>query len=420
MSNERRVVITGYGAVSCVGNSVPDMWDSLVSGRSGISRVTLFDPSEFKTQIGGEVHGVDISSWYGAKEVRRTDTFVIYALAAFEEARKDAGLPIDFRTEGSPVDPARAGVCVGSGVGGLRTIETQCMVLAERGPSRISPFLIPSIITNMASGSIAIQCGACGPNFCAVSACSSGCHAIGEGFENIRRGDSDLMICGGAESSITRIGYAGFCSMKAMSTRYNDCPEQASRPFDMDRDGFVMSEGAGILVLEEYEHAVRRGAKIRAEIIGYGASCDAFHITAPASDGSGCIRAYEMAFRKAGITPDQVDYINAHGTSTHLNDLSETAAIKKIFGDHARKMAISSTKGTMGHALGAAGGLETIIAAKSIETGIVPPTINYTTPDPECDLDYTPNVARERSIQIAVNTNLGFGGHNGVLILRKV
>lgn len=418
--NGKRVVITGMGIVSCVGNSVAETWDSVVNGRCGISRVTLFDPSDLKTQIGGEVHGLNPEDFFPAKEVHRTDDFCVYAVAAFTEAARDAGLPTDLRSEGSPLDPDRIGICIGSGIGGMRTLESQSRVLFERGPNRVSPFFIPMLISDMASGMISIRSGARGPNFAAVSACSSGAHAIGESFCAIARGDADAMICGGAEATISRLGFSGFCAMKAMSTR-NDDPLHASRPFDKDRDGFVMSEGAGILILEELEHARARGAHIHAEVIGYGASCDAYHITSPAPGGSGGVLAFQMAMKNAGIAPEDVDYVNAHGTSTHLNDLYETQALKTIFGSHAREMAISSTKGTMGHGLGAAGGFETIICAKALETGIIPPTINYTTPDPECDLDYTPNTARERKqMNIAINTNLGFGGHNGVIVLRKI
>lgn len=416
----RRVVITGMGAVSCVGNSVAEMWDSVVNGRCGITRVTLFDPSDLKTQIAGEVHGLNPEDYFPPKEVHRTDDFCVYAVAAFTEAARDAGLPLDLREEGSPLDPDRTGVCIGSGIGGMRTLESQSRVLFERGPNRISPFFIPMLISDMASGMISIRSGARGPNFAAVSACSSGAHAIGESFSAIARGDADAMICGGAEATISRLGFAGFCAMKAMSVR-NDDPLHASRPFDRDRDGFVMSEGAGVLILEELEHAKARGAHIHAEVIGYGASCDAYHITSPAPGGSGGVLAFRMAMKNAGINPADVDYVNAHGTSTHLNDLYETQALKTIFGEHANSMAISSTKGTMGHGLGAAGGFETIICAKVLQTGIVPPTINYTTPDPECDLDYTPNTAREyKQMNIAINTNLGFGGHNGVIVLKKL
>ena len=415
---EKRVVITGIGAVSCVGNSVAAMWDSLLNGRSGIAPVTIFDASGCKTQIAGEVKNFDPLQFVDAKDARRLDDYCIFSIAAYEEARKDAGLPRDFRDADSPVDPDRIGVIIGTGIGGMRTIESQARVLVAKGPSRISPFFIPMLITNIASGEVAIRTGAQGPNYSAVSACASSAHAISDAFYCIQRGDADMMITGGAEAAVSELGFAGFCSMKAMSTR-NDDPTHASRPFDLDRDGFVMSEGAGILILEELEHAKKRGARIYAEIIGCGATGDAYHITSPAPGGSGCVKAYQMALKHAGIAAADVDYVNAHGTSTHLNDLYETQAMKTVFGEHAREMAISSTKGTMGHGLGAAGGLETLICAKVIETGIVPPTINYTTPDPECDLDYTPNTPRERKVNVAVNTNLGFGGHNAVIILRR-
>lgn len=420
MSDNRRVVITGCGAVSSVGNSVPAMWNALINGRSGLARITLFDPTPFKTQVAGEVKNLDLTGLVNPKDERHMDRFVKFAIAAYEEARVDAGLPADLRGEDSPVDPTRAGCCIGSGIGGIQTIAEQSIILNERGPGRVSPFLIPNIIANMASGVVAIRSGAMAPNFAVVSACASGAHAIGESFEMIRRGAADLMFTGGSEASVCELSFAGFCAMKAMSMHYNESPEEASRPFEKNRDGFVMCEGAGILVLEEYEHAKARGAHIIAEMVGYGATCDAHHITAPEPSGLGCIRAYEMALKEAGIAPEEVDYINAHGTGTHLNDSSETAAIKRVFGDHAYKLSVSSTKGAMGHGLGAAGGFETIVAAKTIETGIIPPTLNYVEPDPECDLDYTPNTAAERKVNVAINTNLGFGGHNGVIVLRKI
>ncbi|MBR2435250.1 MAG: beta-ketoacyl-ACP synthase II [Lentisphaeria bacterium] len=416
--NERRVVITGIGSVSCVGNDVAAMWDSVVNGKCGLGPVTIFDASELKTRIAGEVKNLNPEDYIPVKELKRVDDFCLYAIAASVEAIRDAGFPQDFREEGCPVNPDRIGVIVGSGIGGMRTIESQAHVLFERGPNRISPFFIPMLISDMASGMISIRCGARGPNFSVVSACASGAHAIGEAYRAVKRGDADAMITGGAEASVSKLGFAGFCAMKAMSQR-NDDPLHASRPFDRDRDGFVMSEGAGVLVLEELEHAKARGANIIAEVIGYGASCDGYHITSPAPGGEGGVVAFRQALNNAGINPEDVDYVNAHGTSTHLNDLYETQALKTVFGDHARKMMIISTKGTMGHGLGAAGGFETIICAKALQTGIVPPTINYENPDPECDLDYTPNTAREHEMKIAINTNLGFGGHNGVIVLRK-
>ncbi|MBO4632009.1 MAG: beta-ketoacyl-ACP synthase II, partial [Lentisphaeria bacterium] len=387
------------------------------NGKCGLGKVERFDLSAYRTQIAGEVKNFDPTLYMSEKEARRLDDFALYAIAASDEAMKSAGLPLDLR-DGAVINPDRIGVCIGSGIGGMRTLEKQCETLLTKGPGRVSPFLIPMMIADMASGSVSMRYGAKGPNFTAVSACASATHSIGEAFSAVVRGDADLMITGGAEASVSRLGFAGFCSEKAMSQR-NDDPQHASRPFDKDRDGFVMSEGSGILVLEELEHAKRRGAVILAEMVGYGATGDAYHITSPAPGGEGAARALQMALHNAGLNVDDVDYVNAHGTSTTLNDLYETQALKAVFGDTIGKVAVSSTKGSIGHALGAAGGLETIICALSIKHGIIPPTINYETPDPECDLDYTPNVARERTVNVAINTNLGFGGHNGALILKK-
>ncbi len=416
--NSRRVVVTGIGAVSSIGNSVDAMWESLLAGKSGIGPVTKFDASAYRTRIAGEVRDLDVSKYMTEKEARRLDDFCLYAIAAGDEAMKDAGLGIDLR-DGSLADPNRVGVCVGSGIGGMRTMEEQCMKLLQQGPSKVSPFLIPMMIIDMASGSLSMRYGAKGPNHAVVSACSTASHSIGESYWMVKRGDADIMITGGAEASVSRLGFAGFCSMKALSQR-NDDPTRASRPFDKDRDGFVMSEGAGILILEEYEHAKARGAKIYAEVVGYGATGDAYHITSPAPGGEGGARALTMALKNAGLNPEDVDYINAHGTSTSLNDKFETAAIKTAFGEYAYKLAMSSTKGCMGHSLGAAGGLETIVCIKTLQTGVIPPTINYETPDPECDLDCTPNTPRERKVDVALNTNLGFGGHNAVIIVKKI
>lgn len=416
--NSRRVVVTGIGAVSSIGNSVDAMWESLLAGKSGIGPVTKFDAADYRTRIAGEVRDLDVSKYMTEKEARRLDDFCIYAIAAGDEAMKDAGLGIDLR-DGTLADPNRVGVCVGSGIGGMRTMEEQCMKLLQQGPSKVSPFLIPMMIIDMASGSLSMRYGAKGPNHAVVSACSTASHSIGESYWMVKRGDADIMITGGTEASVSRLGFAGFCSMKALSQR-NDDPTRASRPFDRDRDGFVMSEGAGILILEEYEHAKARGAKIYAEMVGYGATGDAYHITSPAPGGEGGARALSMALKNAGLNPEEVDYINAHGTSTLLNDKFETAAIKTAFGEHAYKLAMSSTKGCTGHSLGAAGGLETIVCLKTIQTGVIPPTINYETPDPECDLDCTPNTPRERTVKVALNTNLGFGGHNGVIIVKKI
>lgn len=415
--NSKRVVVTGIGAISSVGNSVSAMWDAMVNGKCGIGKVQRFDFSEYRTQIAGEVKDFDPTLYMPEKEARRLDDFTLYAIAAGDEAMKNANLPLDLRDR-SVVNPDRVGVCIGSGIGGMRTLEKQCEVLLTRGPGKVSPFLIPMLISDMASGAVSMRYGAKGPNFTAVSACASAAHSIGESFCAVQRGDADIMITGGAEACISKLGMAGFCSMKAMSTR-NDDPLHASRPFDRDRDGFVMSEGAGILILEELEHAKRRGATILAEMVGYGATGDAYHITSPAPEGEGAARALQMALGNAGINIDEVDYINMHGTSTSLNDKYETASLKTVFGDKIARVALSSTKGTTGHALGAAGGIETIACIMAVNTGIIPPTINYETPDPECDLDYTPNVARERVINVAVNTNLGFGGHNGAIVVKK-
>ena len=400
-----------------MGCDVPTFWDALVNGRCGLGPVTFFDTTDYRTRIAGEIPDFDPTKYMSVKEARRVDRFCQLAIAAADEALKSAGFPSDLRTVAG-IDPTRVGVLVSSGVGGLQTMVDQTHILAEKGCNRVSPLMIPMMISDLASGNISIRCGAGGPNMGLVTACSTGTHSIGESMWMIKRGDADMMIAGGAEASVTSIGLAGFSAMKAMSTR-NDDPLHASRPFDRDRDGFVLSEGAGVLVIEELEHAKRRGANILAEIVGYGATGDGYHITSPAPDGSGAARAIRMAIGHAGIAPADIDYINAHGTSTSLNDKFETLAIKAAFGEAAKHVAVSSTKGTTGHALGAAGGLESVACIKAIETGIVPPTINYETPDPECDLDITPNTAREMPIETALNSNLGFGGHNGVIIYRK-
>ncbi|MBO4489850.1 MAG: beta-ketoacyl-ACP synthase II [Lentisphaeria bacterium] len=411
---ERRVVVTGYGALCCLGKSVEEIWTNLVAGKCGIGPVTLFDPATFKTRIGGEVKDFDPVRYIPEKESRHLDRFVQLAIAAAEEAVSMANL------KELPPDenPYRIGSLVSSGVGGLKEITDAARTLIERGPSRLSPFLVPKMISDMASGQISIRYGFKGPNFGLVSACASGCHSIGEAFHIVKRDDADVMLAGGTEASIQELCLGGFNALKALSTR-NDDPQHASRPFDKDRDGFVPAEGAGVVVLEELEHAKKRGAKILCEIIGYGATGDGFHITSPDPEGNGDAEAFRVAMRHAGIRPDEVDYINAHGTSTALNDKYETIAIRKAFGPDADKISISSTKGATGHALGAAGALESIFCMKAIETGIVPPTINYETPDPDCDLDVTPNQARRRDIRIAANNNLGFGGHNAVVLFRK-
>lgn len=416
--NNRRVVVTGYGVISCVGNNVPDFWDALINGRCGIGPITRFDASEYRTRIAGEVKDFDFSGYMNPKDAKRLDLFCQYAIAASDEAMAAAGLPRDLR-ESDEVDSTRVGVIVSSGIGGLGTMSDQAQVLLERGPGRISPFLIPMMIGDIASGNISIRYGAGGPNLGLVTACATGTHSIGESYWAIKRDDADIMICGGTEATIIPLGVAGFCALKALSTR-NDDPQHASRPFDLGRDGFIMSEGAGVLILEEYEHAKKRGVPILAEVVGYGATGDAHHITAPHPEGDGMARSIKMALRHAGLNPEDVDYINAHGTSTELNDKFETLAIKSAFGDAARKVAVSSTKGATGHGLGAAGGQESIACIKAIQTGIIPPTINYETPDPACDLDITPNKARELKVEVALNLNLGFGGHNGALVFRKI
>jgi 3-oxoacyl-[acyl-carrier-protein] synthase II len=409
----RRVVVTGLGVVSPLGCDVNVFWQRLCAGTSGLGKITKFDASAMATQIAAEVKEFEIDKYIPKKEQRRMDPFCHYAVAAGKLAMADSGIQM------SAEDPHRVGCMVGSGVGGLITMEDQHSVLLQKGPDRCSPFMIPQMIVNMASGLIAIEHGMKGPNFCVVSACASGAHSIGEAVRKIQHGDADVMLAGGTEAVICPLGIAGFSAMRAMSTR-NDDPTKASRPFDKDRDGFIMGEGAGIVIIEEYEHAVKRGAKIYCELAGYGATCDANHITAPAPGGEGAARAMSNAIRDAGMTPDMIDYVNAHGTSTPLNDKNETAAIKVALGEHSRKVMVSSTKSMTGHLLGAAGGLETVICALAIKTGVVPPTINYTTPDPDCDLDYVPNTARQAKVRACLNNSLGFGGHNCSLLLKAL
>ena len=412
---DRRVVITGIGVISCVGNDVAEYWDSIVQGKSGIDRVTYFDSTKYRTQIAGQVKGFDIGKYMPLKEARRLDPFCQFAIGAADEAMKSAGLPMDMS---SVINPERVGVLIGSGIGGIQTLEAQTHLLKEKGPDRTSPFLIPMMIVDLASGNVSIRYGARGPNMSIVTACASSTHSIGEAFWMIKRNDADIMITGGAEAGITPISFAGFCSMKAMSTN-NDNPKKASRPFDANRDGFIMSEGAGVLILEELEYAKKRGANILAELVGYGASGDAHHITAPAEGGVGVAQSVRVALNHAKIPLDGITYINAHGTSTELNDKLETLAYKSVFKENAYKIHISSIKGTVGHNLGAAGAIETICCVKAIQEGIIPPTINYETPDPECDLNYTPNEAVRVNVETALNMNLGFGGHNATLILKK-
>ncbi len=410
---KRRVVITGLGVVSPLGCDLNVFWQRLLAGTSGIRRITKFDASAMATQIAAEVVEFEIDKYIPKKEQRRMDPFCHYAVAAAKMAVVDSGL--QFAGE----DATRCGCMIGSGVGGLITMEEQHSVLLQRGPDRSSPFMIPMMIVNMASGLVAIEHGLKGPNTCVVTACASGTHSIGDATRQIQYGDADIMIAGGAEAVVCPLGIAGFSAMRAMSTR-NDDPTHASRPFDKDRDGFIMGEGAGIVVLEDYEHAMKRGAKIYAEVGGYGATCDASHITAPAPGGEGAARAMAKAITDARLTPDQVDYVNAHGTSTPLNDKNETAAVKLALGEQSKKVMVSSTKSVTVHLLGAAGGLETVICAMAIHTGTVPGTMNYTTPDPECDLDYVPNQSRQFQIRACLNNSLGFGGHNASLLLKRV
>ncbi len=412
-SSQRRVVVTGMGVVASLGHNVADFWSALLAGKCGVDKVTLFDAKDYTCQIGAEVRGFDPAAHMDAKEVRRNDRYTHFGFAAAKQAVADARL--DMAKE----DADKVGVIIGSGIGGMWTIETQHKNLLEKGPRKVSPFMIPALISNMCSGLVAIELGARGPNFCVVSACATATHAIGESFRMIRAGDADVMVCGGAEASITPLAYAGFCSMKAMSTN-NEAPQKASRPFDLNRDGFIMGEGSGVLVIESLEHAQARGAHIYAELAGYAATCDAFHITQPDPEGKGLSQAMSRALKDAKLAPEQIDYINAHGTSTPYNDKFETLAIKKVFGETARKVAISSTKSMTGHLLGAAGGIEAVISVKTIQTGEIAPTINLEVPDPDCDLDYVPNVKRSAKVNTVLTNNLGFGGQNAALVFRRI
>lgn len=405
-------MVTGLGAITPVGNNVESSWASLIAGKSGIDTIRAFDASGFPSRIAGEVKGFDPAAAVGAKEARRMDRFVQLAIGAVREALQDATLKIDSS------NAERIGVIMGSGIGGIATLMEQAKVLDARGPDRVSPFLVPMMIVDIVAGQVAIHTGAKGPNFSVVSACATSAHSIGEAFEVIRRGDAAAVIAGGSEAPIVPIGLAGFTSMRALSTRNSD-PQRASRPFDSDRDGFVMAEGAAVLILESLSHALERGAHIYAEMKGYGATGDAYHITAPAEGGEGASRAMAIALRKAGLTPEDVDYINAHGTSTAINDRMETMAIRNLFGPRAYDVAVSSTKSMTGHLLGAAGAVEAIVCVKAIVHSVIPPTINYETPDPECDLDYVPNVARETRVRAAMSNSLGFGGHNASLLFTE-
>ncbi len=407
-----RVVITGLGTINPLGNDVPTSWENALSGRSGIGYITLFDTSEHKVKIAGEVKGFDPTKHFSRRDARRLDRYAQLAIVAARQAVADAGWNLEH------MNRDRVGVVIGSGIGGISTFEREVRVYDKRGPSRVSPFLVPMMLADTAPGLIAIEFGLRGPNFAVVAACASGTNAVGEAFQVIRRGDADAMLVGGADAVVTPLAMAGLEVMTALSKR-NDAPQKASRPFDANRDGFVMGEGATFLALETLEHARARGANIIAEVIGYGVTNDAFHITAPDPNGSGAALCMRNALASAGLKPEQIDYINAHGTSTRLNDKSETAAIKAVFGEHAYEIPVSSTKSMTGHLLGGAGALEAMFTALAIRDGILPPTINYETPDPECDLDYVPNEARRAEVHYALSNSFGFGGHNGTIILAK-
>ena len=409
---ERRVVVTGVGLVSSLGLGNKENWDGLLSGRSGIRRITHFDPTEFASTIAGEVPNFDPLQFVSKKDVKKMDVFIQYAIAASEFALLDANLPTNGELG------IETGVFLASGIGGFGTIEREHRALLKGGPRKISPFFIPSAIINLAAGQVSIRFGAKGPNSATATACAASAHAIGDALQIIRRGGAEVMIAGGSEAAITPMGVGGFASMRALSTR-NDDPQKASRPFDLDRDGFIIGEGSGVVILEELEHAQARGAQIYCELVGYGMSADAHHMTAPAEDGAGAVRVMESAIKDAGIIPSEIQYVNAHGTSTPYNDRIETLAIKKCFGEHAQKLAISSTKSMTGHLLGAAGGLEAGISALAVRHQIVPPTINLENPDPECDLDYVPNENRTLSIDYALSNSFGFGGTNASLVFKR-
>ena len=410
---ERRVVVTGLGVISPLGNDVLRFWQALLNSQNGIGPLTTFDASALDSRIAAEVKGFDpVLYGMSSKDIKHMDKFVQYALGACAQAIKDSGLNLDKENRD------RIGVIIGSGIGGLNTIERECKLFFEKGPSRLSPFLIPMLIVNEAAGYAAIKFGLKGPNSCVATACASGSHALGDAFKILQRGEADVMLSGGTESAITYLGVGGFCALKALSTR-NDAPQKASRPFDLERDGFVIGEGSGVVVLETLEHAQKRGARIYAEFAGYGMSCDAYHITAPDPDGDGAARAMAQALKDAGFNPEDVDYINAHGTSTKLNDKIETLSIKKALGAHAKKVMVSSTKSMTGHLLGAAGGVEFVACCLAIKDNVVPATINYEYPDPECDLDYVPNIARKTKVDVCLSNSLGFGGHNATLAVKR-
>jgi len=408
----RRVVVTGLGVVSPLGIGKDLFWENLVAGKSGISRITHFDPASFDSQIAGEVKDFDPNQFLEKKDARRLVRFIQFAVAASKLAVEDASLSI------TPEIADKVGIIIGSGIGGIGFLEEQAEILRTKGPSKLSPFTVPFMICDMAAGYTSILLGAKGPNFCVVTACATGTHCIGEAFKTIQRGAAEVILAGGAEASITPLGIGSFCAAGALSTRNHE-PERASRPFDKERNGFVMGEGAGVVVLESLEFAQARGAKIYAEVVGYGASGDAYHITAPAPEGKGAVRAIRAALKDAHLLPEQIDYVNAHGTSTELNDKFETLALKTVFGEHAYKLAISSNKSMIGHLLGASGGVEFIATVLSVQKDLAPPTINYENPDPECDLDYVPNQARKMTINAAISNSFGFGGHNAILVVKK-
>ncbi len=413
MKEQHRVVITGLGVITPIGNDIPTFWKSLKEGKGGVARTTSFDPAEFDSQIAAEVKGFDPASFgMSFKDIKRMDKFAQYAVASAKQAIASSGLDL------AKEDLTRIGAIVGSGIGSLNTIQNEHKIYLEKGPSRLSPFLIPMLIVNEASGQVGIILGLKGPNSCVATACASGSHAIGDAFKILERGDADVMVAGGTESCIVATAVGGFCALKALSTRNND-PQHASRPFDRDRDGFIMAEGCGLVVMETLEHAKKRNAQIIAEIVGYGMSCDAYHITAPDPEGDGASRAMAMALKDAGLNPQDISYINAHGTSTKLNDKIETISIKRTFGDYAKKVMISSIKSMTGHMLGAAGGVEFVACCLAIKDSVIPPTTNYEHPDPDCDLDYVPNIARKTEVKVCMSNSLGFGGHNASLVVKK-
>ncbi|NMC33290.1 MAG: beta-ketoacyl-ACP synthase II [Veillonellaceae bacterium] len=409
---KKRVVITGLGAITPIGNTAETFWQALLAGTSGIGKITRFDAADYDAKIAGEVKGFDPTAFIDKKEARRMDRFTQFAIAATRMALTDSGLNLE------TTDRSRIGAFVGSGIGGMDTLHEQYKNLFEKGPNRISPFFIPMMIANMAAGQVSIAFGLQGPSSCVVTACATGTNCIGDAMRVIQRGDADVMVAGGTEAAISPAGMAGFCAMKALSTR-NDEPEKASRPFEKDRDGFVMGEGSGIVVIESLDHALARGARIYAELAGYGTNADAYHVTAPAPEGVQAAKCMELAIKDAGLTTADVDYINAHGTSTPLNDKNETLAIKALFSDQAKTLAVSSIKSMTGHLLGAAGGVECVATALTVVNDIMPPTINYGTPDPELDLDYVPNQARAKTVRVALSNSFGFGGHNATLLVKK-